>query len=64
MSFNIYVVFDYAYFIWICLKTGIWLYLPFLGQGLAFFDENRLATMLLIIRDEVSRLIFALTEAN
>jgi len=45
------------------LKTDIWLFLPFLGQGLAFLGENRLATMLLIIRDEVSRLIVSLTEA-
>jgi len=37
--------------------TGIWLFL-------AFFGENRLATMLLIIRAEVSRLIVALTEAD
>jgi len=36
----------------------------FLGQGLAFFGENKLATMLLIIRAEVSTLIAALTEAN
>jgi len=36
----------------------------FLGQGLAFFGENRLTTMLLIVRAEVSRLNVALTEAN
>ena len=62
-SFNIYFVFEYACFTWICLKTGIWLFLAFLGQFLFFFGENRLATMLLIIRAEVSRLIVALTEA-
>jgi len=47
-----------------CLKTGIWLFLAFFGRGLAFFGENRLATLLLITRAEVSRLIVALTEAN
>jgi len=62
--FNIRFVFDYACFMWICLKTGIWLFLAFLGQRSAFFGENGLATMLLIIRAEVSRLIVALTEAN
>jgi len=35
-----------------------------LGQGLAFGRENRLATMLLIIRAEVSGLIVALIKAN
>jgi len=40
-SFNVYFVFGYACFMCICLKTAIWL---FLGQGLAFFDEDRLAT--------------------
>jgi len=45
-------------------QTVIWLFLAFLGQGLAFFGENWLATMLLIIRAEVSRLIVALPEAN
>jgi len=30
----------------------------------SFFGENRLETMLLIIRAEISRLIVALTEAN
>jgi len=64
MSFYIYFVFDYACFMCICLKTGMWPFLPFLGQCLAFFGENRLATMLLIIRAEVSRLFFSWTEAN
>jgi len=44
-SFNVYFVFDYACFMRICLKTAIWLFLAFLGQGLAFFGENRLATL-------------------
>jgi len=30
----------------ICLKTAIWVFLALLGQGLAFFGENRLATLL------------------
>jgi len=30
----------------ICLKTAIWLFLAFLGQGLAFFGEDRLASLL------------------
>ena len=62
--FNIYFVSDDACFMWICLKAGIWLFLPFLEQGLAFFGENSSATMLLIIKAEVSKLIVALTEAN
>jgi len=41
-SFNVYFVFGYAYFMFVFLKTAIWL---FLGQGLAFFDEERLATL-------------------
>jgi len=44
-SFNVYFVFGYAYFMCICLKTAVWLFLAFLGQGLAFFDEDRLATL-------------------
>jgi len=39
-SFNTYFVFDYACFMWICPKTGIWLYLPFLGQGLDFLVKT------------------------
>ena len=42
-SFNVCFVFGYAYFM--CLKTAIWL---FLGQDLAFFGEDRLATLLVI----------------
>jgi len=30
----------------ICLKTAIWLFLAFLGQGLAFIGEDRLASLL------------------
>jgi len=44
-SFNVYFVFGYAYFLCICCKTAIWLFLAFLGQGLAFFGEDRLATL-------------------
>ena len=36
-SFIIYFVFDYACFMWMCLKTGICLFLAFLGRGLTFF---------------------------
>ena len=43
-SFNVYFVFGYAYFMCICCKTAIWI---FLGQSLAFFGEDRLATLLL-----------------
>jgi len=46
MSFNIYFVCGCACFMYICLKTAIWLFLTFLGQGLAFFGEDRLATLL------------------
>jgi len=35
-SFNVYFVFGYACFMCICLKTAIWLFLAFLGQGMAF----------------------------
>jgi len=35
-----------ACFMCICLKTAIWLFLAFLGQGLSFFGEERLATLL------------------
>jgi len=41
-SFNVYFVFAYAYFMCICLTIAIW---SFLGQGLAFFDVDRLATL-------------------
>ena len=41
-SFNVYFVFGYACIMCICRKTTIWL---FLGHGLAFFGENRLATL-------------------
>jgi len=36
-SFNVYFVFGYAYFMCICLKTAIWL---FLGQGMAFLMKT------------------------
>jgi len=45
-SFNVNFVFGCACFIFICLKTVIWLFLAFLGQGLAFFGEDRLATLI------------------
>jgi len=32
-SFNVYFVFSYTFFMCVCFKTAIWL---FLGQGLAF----------------------------
>jgi len=38
-------MFGYACIMCICRKTAIWL---FLGHSLAFFDENRLATLLLL----------------
>jgi len=41
-SFNVYFVFSFICFMCICLKTAIWL---FLGQGLTFIDEDRLATL-------------------
>jgi len=41
-SFNVYFAFAYACFMCICPKTPLWL---FLGQGLDFFGENRLATL-------------------
>jgi len=41
-SSNVCFVFGYAYFMRYCLKTAIWL---FLGQDLAFFGEDRLATL-------------------
>jgi len=40
------VVTGWACFMCICLKPAIWLFLDFLGQGLAFFGEDRLATLL------------------
>jgi len=63
-SFNIYFVFDYAFLCEYALKQVFCFFWLFWGRGLAFFGENRLATMLLIIRAEVSRLIVAVTEAN
>ena len=45
-SFNVYFVCGCACFMCICLKTAIWLFLAFLGQGLDFFGEDRLATLL------------------
>jgi len=49
-SFNVYFVFGYSYIMCICRKTAIWL---FLGYGLAFFGENRLATCLCRQRSEL-----------
>ena len=43
-SYNVYVVFGYAGFMCIFLITATWPFLAFLGQGLAFFSKNRLAT--------------------
>jgi len=45
-KFNVYFVFGYAYFMRLCLKTAIWSFLAFLGQGLGIFGEHRLATLL------------------
>jgi len=39
-SFNVYFVFGYAYFMCICLKIAIWLFLTFLGQDLAFLVKT------------------------
>jgi len=44
--FNVYFVCACACFMCICLKTAIWLFLAFLRQGLAFFGEDRLASLL------------------
>jgi len=44
-SFNVYFMFGYACIMCICRKTAIWLFLAFLGHGLTFFGENRLATL-------------------
>jgi len=46
--------FDVLFCVWlcmfyvytVCLKTVIWLFVTFLGEGLDFFGEDRLATML------------------
>ena len=35
-----------ACFVCVCLKIAIWVFLAFLGQGLDFFGEDRLATLL------------------
>ena len=45
-SFIVYFVCGCGCFICICLRTATWVYLAFLGQGLAFFGEDRLATLL------------------
>jgi len=45
-SFNVYFVFDHVCFMYICLKTAIWL---FLEQSLTFSDEDRLSTLRLTI---------------
>ena len=39
-SFNVYFVFGCACFMCVCLKTAIWVFLAFLGQGLAFFVKT------------------------
>jgi len=44
-SFNVYFIFAYAYFMRICFETATWLFLVYLRQGLAFFGEDRLATL-------------------
>jgi len=43
--FNVCFVCGCACFMYICLKPAIWLSLAFLGQDLAFFGEDRLATV-------------------
>jgi len=48
--FNVYFVLGCACLMWICIKPAIWLFLTFLGQGLAFFGEDRLATLLCLSR--------------
>jgi len=45
-SFNVYSVFGYACIAYLCRKTTVWL---FLRNGLAFFGENRLATLLKLV---------------
>jgi len=45
-SFKVYFVCGCACFMCICLKAAVWLFLALLGQGLAFFGEDRLATLL------------------
>ena len=45
-SFNIYFVCSCACFMCIRLKIAIWLFRAFLEQGLAFFGEDRLASLL------------------
>jgi len=42
-SFNVYFVFGYAFIMCICRETAIWLFLEY---DLAFFDENRMVTLL------------------
>ena len=44
-SFNVYFVFGYTYFMCICFTTAICFFWFFLRQGLAFFGEDRLATL-------------------
>jgi len=41
----IYFVCFYSCSMCICFKTTIWLFLTFLGQGLAMFSEDRLVTL-------------------
>ena len=44
-SFNVYFVFGIACFMCICLKTAIWLFLPFWVTSSGFFGEHRLITL-------------------
>ena len=48
-SFNIYFVFGYACFIFVCFMTAIWSFPTSLELGLAFFCEVRLATLIRIV---------------
>jgi len=44
-SFNVYFLIGYAYFMCICCKTAIRLFLAFFGTRSGFFGEDRLATL-------------------
>jgi len=39
-SFNVYFVFGYACIMCSCRKTAVWLFLFFLGHGLAFLMKT------------------------
>ena len=51
-SFNVYFVFGYAWFMYIFLKTAIWLFLAFFGTRSGFFDEDRLATLVVRLAEQ------------